>query len=143
MKKLVFVLCLFLVCTSAAWTQNPIVKFEGQVVCCADCWAEADRTKVEYGTAEDLLKAKSCVEGGDPTLLAVRDGEKFTLYQLEQGKFKLPGKNWLDFVGKRVAVTGAAQKKKSSNVIRVDTLEVLEKSLPNAKRRMFWDKQLN
>lgn len=129
MKKLVSVLTLFLVCASAAWAQNSIVKFEGQVVCCADCWAEADRTKVEYGTAEDLLKAKSCVEGGDPTLLAVRTGEKFTLYQLEQGKFKLPGKNWLEFVGKKVAVSGAVRKKKSASVIRVDTLEVLETSL--------------
>ncbi len=83
------------------------VKLEGQIVCCADCWAEADRNQVEYGTAENLLKAKSCVEGGDPTLLAVREGDKFTLYQLATGKFRLPGKNWLEFVGKRVAVTGA------------------------------------
>jgi thiol-disulfide isomerase/thioredoxin len=102
---------------------------EGQVVCCADCWAEADRTTVEYGTAEDLLKAQSCIAGGDPTLIAVREGDKFTLYQLEQGKFRLPGKNWLDFVGKRVAVTGAVEFKKKQPVIRVDTLEVLANSL--------------
>jgi thiol-disulfide isomerase/thioredoxin len=100
-------------------------RLEGQVVCCADCWAEADRTKVEFGTAEDLLKAKSCVEGGDPTLLAVREGDKFTLYQLATGKFRLPGKNWLEFVGKRVAVTGAMQSKKDSRIIKVDTLSVL------------------
>ena len=129
MKNLVFVLVLFLICTAAVRSQNPIVKFEGQIVCCADCWAEADRTKVEYGTAADLLKAQSCVEGGDPTLIAVRTGDKFTLYQLEQGKFKLPGKNWLEFVGKRVAVSGAIRKKKNANVIRVDTLEILEKSI--------------
>jgi thiol-disulfide isomerase/thioredoxin len=109
--------------------QNSPVNLEGQVVCCAECWAEADRTKVEYGTAEDLLKAISCVEGGDPTLLAVREGEKFTLYRLEQGKYKLPGKNWLEFVGKRVAVSGALQKKKNAGVIRVDRLEVLQKSI--------------
>jgi thiol-disulfide isomerase/thioredoxin len=104
-------------------------RMEGQVVCCADCWAEADRTTVEYGTAEDLLKAQSCIAGGDPTLIAVREGDKFTLYQLEQGKFRLPGKNWLDFVGKRVAVTGAVESKKKQPVIRVDTLEVLANSL--------------
>jgi thiol-disulfide isomerase/thioredoxin len=103
-------------------------RMEGQVVCCADCWAEADRTTVEYGTAEDLLKAQSCIAGGDPTLIAVREGDKFTLYQLEQGKFRLPGKNWLDFVGKRVAVTGAVEFKKKQPVIRVDTLEVLANS---------------
>ena len=104
-------------------------RWEGQVVCCAECWAEADRTKVQYGTAEDLLKAQSCVAGGDPTLIAVREGDKFTLYQLEQGKFRLPGKNWLDFVGKKVAVTGAIEKKKNAAVMRVDALEVLAPSL--------------
>jgi thiol-disulfide isomerase/thioredoxin len=109
--------------------QTGTVKLEGQVVCCADCWAEADRTKVEFGTAEDLLKAKSCVEGGDPTLLAVREGDKFTLYQLEEGKFHLTGKNWLEYIGKRIAVTGSAQKKKDASAIRVDTLEVLAPSI--------------
>ena len=102
------------------------VKFEGQIVCCADCWAEADRTKVEYGTAEDLLTAQSCVEGGDPTLIAVRTGDKFTLYQLEQGKFKLSEKNWLSYIGKKVAVTGTLKNKK---IFVVDALEVTAESL--------------
>jgi len=102
---------------------------EGQVICCAECWAEADRTKVEFGTAEDLLKSQSCVANGDATLIAVRDGDRFTLYQLAQAKFRLPGKNWLEFVGKRVAVTGTVQKKKDAHVIRVDTLAVLAPSL--------------
>ena len=109
--------------------QNTRTRLEGQVVCCAECWAEADRTKVEFGTAADLLKAKSCVEGGDPTLLAVREGDKFKLYQLATGKFRLPGKNWLEFVGKRIAVEGAIQTKKETDIIRVDTLEVLAPSL--------------
>jgi len=30
----------------------------------------------------ESIKAKSCVEGGDPTLLAVRQGDEFKLYQL-------------------------------------------------------------
>ena len=123
MKSLVLILLL------AVSTMAQATKFEGQVVCCAECWADADRTKVEFGTAEDLLKAKSCVEGGDPTLLAVRENDKFTLYQLEPAKFRLPGKNWLEFIGKRVAVTGSVQKKKNVSVIRVDSLEVLAASL--------------
>jgi thiol-disulfide isomerase/thioredoxin len=109
--------------------QRSSVRLEGQVVCCAECWVEADRNKVEYGTAENLLKAKSCVEGGDPTLLAVREGDKFKLYQLATGKFRLPGKNWLEFVGKRVAVTGDIQTKKETSIIRVDSLEVLALSI--------------
>ncbi len=126
-----FLTCLFLVLVSAAslHAQNSASKLEGQVVCCAECWAEADRNKVEFGTAEDLLKAKSCVEGGDPTLLAVREGEGFKLYQLALGKFRLPGKNWLEFVGKRVAVEGAIQTKKDVTSIRVDKLEVLGPSI--------------
>ncbi len=103
-------------------------RFEGQVVCCAECWAEAERNKVEYGTAENLLKAKSCVEGGDPTLLAVRELDQFRLYELVPRRFRLPGKNWLEFIGKRVAVSGTIERKKR-NTIRVDTLEVLAPSL--------------
>ncbi len=121
------ILCLLVAGPIAA--QNSIAKLEGQVVCCAECWAEADRTKVEFGTAEDLLKAKSCVEGGDPTLLAVRKGDNFKLYQLATGKFRLPGKNWLEFVGKRVAVQGTIQPQKKHSIIRVDSLQVIAASL--------------
>ena len=123
-KRIVIAFILLLAVALTAAAQNASSRFEGQVVCCAECWAEADRTKVEYGTAENLLKAKSCVER-DPTLLAVRDGNNFTLYQLELAKFRLPGKNWLEFVGKRVAVTGVVKKDK----LLVDALEVLAPSL--------------
>jgi thiol-disulfide isomerase/thioredoxin len=112
-----------------AHAQNSAVRLEGQVVCCADCWAEADRAKVEYGNAEDLLRAQSCVEGGDPTLLAVRTGDKFTLYQLAEGKFRLAEKNWLSFIGKKIVVSGTLNKVKKAEIIRVDTLEITEKSL--------------
>ncbi|HEX2269760.1 MAG TPA: TlpA disulfide reductase family protein [Pyrinomonadaceae bacterium] len=120
---------LLLVLSTAAYGQDTPAKLEGQVVCCAECWAEADRTKVEFGTAEDLLKAKSCVEGGDPTLLAVREGDKFKLYQLATGKFRLPGKNWLEFVGKRVAIEGTILNRKETGIIRVDTLAVVAPSI--------------
>lgn len=129
MKSLLTSLVLVLVVTTFSYAQNLPAKLEGQVVCCAECWAEADRNKVEFGTAENLLKAKSCVEGGDPTLLAVREGEGFKLYQLALGEFRLPGKNWLEFVGKRVAVEGAIQTKKEVSTIRVDSLRVLAPSL--------------
>lgn len=129
MRSLFSCLLLLALFVTATTAQTGAVRLEGQVVCCAECWAEADRTKVEYGTAEDLLKSQSCVANGDPTLIAVRVGDKFTLYQLEQGKFRLPGKNWLEFVGKRVAATGTVQKKKNASVIRVDALEVLAVSL--------------
>ena len=115
--------------SAVAQAQGKDVRLEGQVVCCAECWAEADRTKVQFGTAEDLLKSQSCVANGDPTLLAVRENDNFTLYQLQPAKFRLPGKNWLDFIGKRVAVTGTVQRKKNASVVRVNALEVLAPSL--------------
>lgn len=119
--------------TAFAQTNDAAVKVEGQIVCCADCWAEADRTKVEFGTAEDLLKAKSCVEGGDPTLIAVRNGDKFTLYKLEQGDFKLTEKNWLSYVGKYVSATGSVNEKKKAFV--VDSLEVVKDSIAERERK--------
>ena len=129
MTRFLLALCICVVAHNPGIAQNASVRLEGQVVCCADCWGEKDRTKVEFGTAEDLLKAKSCVEGGDPTLLAVREGDSFKLYQLALGKFRLPGKNWFEFVGKRIGVSGKVQTKKDTNVIRVDAVNVLAPSL--------------
>jgi peroxiredoxin len=126
--KLFLSLFLLLIFSFTVSAQNT-VTLEGQVVCCADCWAEADRTRVEYGTAENLLKAKSCVEGGDPTLIAVREGDKFTLYQLQQGKFKLTEKNWYSYVGKKVKVTGTKKKVKKADAFVVDSLEIVAASL--------------
>ena len=135
-----FVFILFLIFPALVSAQKTAeVTLEGQIVCCADCWAEADRTKVEYGTAEDLLKSKSCVEGGDPTLIAVRTGDKFTLYQLEQGKFKLTEKNWLSYIGKKVSVTGAVKKKK---IFVVDALEILEVSIAEKEAKAALGQQV-
>ncbi len=140
MKLLLFVICIFALTANA---QSTLTRLEGQVVCCAECWAQADHNKVEYGTAQDLLKAKSCVEGGDPTLLAVREGDKFKLYQLASGKYRLPGKNWLEFVGKRIAVQGMVQSKKETDIIRVDSLEVLEQSLAQREAAKLVGQQID
>jgi thiol-disulfide isomerase/thioredoxin len=140
MKLLLFVICIVALTANA---QSTLTRLEGQVVCCAECWAQADRNKVEYGTAQDLLKAKSCVEGGDPTLLAVREGDKFKLYQLATGKYRLPGKNWLEFVGKRIAVEGMVQSKKETDIVRVDSLEVLEQSLAQREAAKLVGQQID
>lgn len=101
-------------------------KITGQIVCCEDCWTRADRRATPYGSAVDLAKAAECVANGDPTLLAVMDVEgKTTFYQLEEGRFKKPGKNWLDFIGKRVEIAGAVRAKKDQRFIKVDALDIL------------------
>ncbi len=122
--SLTIVVALMLTSAAGRVLAQNTVTLEGQVVCCEECWTKADRNTVEYGTAEDLLKARSCVESGDQTLLAVREGNEFKLYELEPGRFKLPGKNWLEFVGKHVTVTGTVQTKKDASVIRVGSLAV-------------------
>ena len=142
MKLTILIALAVVISFFTAHAQNTRTKLEGQVVCCAECWAEADRTKVEYGTTEDLLKARSCVEGGDPTLLAVRDGDQFKFYQLATGKFRLPGKNWLEFVGKRVAVEGTIRTRKETDIIRVDTLEVLAPSLAEREAQKLAGQQV-
>lgn len=127
MKRIIVSLALVLCVVSVVGAQNTgAVKLEGQVVCCEDCWAKADRKTTPYGTRADLEAAVVCVGNGDPTLLAVANNEGgFTLYELQLGKYKRPGKNWLEYIGKRIEVTGAVGKKKDRPTIKVDTLSVL------------------
>jgi peroxiredoxin len=51
------------------------------------------------------------------------------MYQLEPGKFKRPGKNWIEYVGQRLAVTGPTGKRKDKRYIKVDTIKVLEQAI--------------
>jgi len=128
MKRLIVSALLILTAYSVVAAQKAAdtVTLEGQIVCCTDCWAKADRKTTPYGTAADLAQAVQCVANGDPTLLAVMNTEgATTFYQLEQGKFKRPGKNWLDYVGKRVEVTGSTRSKKDVHHVRIDELKVL------------------
>jgi thiol-disulfide isomerase/thioredoxin len=114
----------------AQTTARSAAKLTGQIVCCEDCWISADRRTTPYGTAADLAKAAECIANGDPTLLAVMDeAGKTTFYQLEDGAFKRPGKNWMDFIGKRVEITGSVRARRKQQFIKVDQLEVL--SSPN------------
>jgi thiol-disulfide isomerase/thioredoxin len=127
MKHIPITLCLLLALTFGRVAQNAPTKLEGQIVCCADCWNRADRKTVPYGTPADLVKASDCVAKGDPTLLAVamNGGAAIVFYHLEDGAYKKPGKNWLEFVGSRVEITGLTHSKKDKYFVRVDELKVL------------------
>lgn len=128
MKRLILSLMVAGVACSIAAAQSAAaqVTLEGQIVCCRDCWAKSDRRTVPYGKGADLAQAAQCIANGDPTLLAVMNAAgETTFYQLEEGKFKRPGKNWLELVGKRVAVTGATRSKKNVQFIKIDELRVL------------------
>jgi thiol-disulfide isomerase/thioredoxin len=55
------------------------------------------------------------------------------MYQLETGKFKRPGKNWLEFIGQRVEVTGTIGKKKDKPYVKVDTLKVVARAIAESE----------
>jgi hypothetical protein len=64
MKPLLVNTLVALVICSGAAAQAPAVgptTLEGQIVCCKDCWGRADRTKVAYGTAQDLTRRRSAL----------------------------------------------------------------------------------
>ena len=138
MKIRPFLLSILLIlAASAASAQSASsgpARLEGTVVCCEECWAKADRKVTPYGTRADLEKAVECVASGDPTLLAVgNDQGGFILYELRLGKFKRPEKNWLTYVGKRLAVTGSAGKQKERSFIKVDTLTVVAEPIASTE----------
>lgn len=125
MKNLLVTLLFVTILATVALGQTAL-KLTGQVVCCEECWNRDDRNAVPYGTPSDLAKAADCVGKGDPTLLAVMDQQgKTTFYQLEEGRFKKPGKNWLELIGSRVEVSGVTRSRKETRIIRVDALKVL------------------
>jgi thiol-disulfide isomerase/thioredoxin len=136
MKQFILLFAILFFASSQAAAQSATggaVRLEGQIVCCAECWAEAAERGTPYGNAEDREKAVQCIANGDPTLLAVTsEAGVTTLYQLEQGAYKRPGKNWLEFVGKRVEITGATRSKKDKHYIKVDKLMVLSSLEPEA-----------
>ena len=107
-------------------------RLEGQIVCCEECWAKADRRTVTYGSAEDIASAATCIANGDPTLLAVLKPDGSTaFYQLENGQYRRTGANWLGYVGSRVAINGRVRISKKKNFLQVDSLTVLEPPTAN------------
>jgi thiol-disulfide isomerase/thioredoxin len=101
------------------------LKLEGQIVC-SQCWFEADdRTKTPYGTAADLKCAADCAAKGIDAALAVREGDNFTLYLLEDGRFDKGAKDWLALMGKRVEVEGTLRAAKEKKYLKVDALRVV------------------
>ncbi len=106
------------------------VTLKGQVVCSV-CWFEApDRKKTPYGNAADIKCALDCSEMGLPQALAVEDEKGFTLYNLEPGKFKPTGKDFLDIVPKSVEIEGELRTEKDKNFLKVNALKVLDAPLP-------------
>ncbi len=107
--------------TSIGYAQT---KLTGQVVCTV-CWTEADRSKVAYGTPADMDCAKECAAKGIGASLAVKGEKDWTLYELESGAFKKPGKDWLAFMAQQVEITGATRKAGDKQFVKVNALTTL------------------
>lgn len=92
---LIALLWLLATATAYAQTKAEKVTVSGQLVC-SDCWAEADRKTTPYGTPADLSCARDCAERGIPSAIAVKQGDDYKLYLIEQEQFKQNRDEWLD-----------------------------------------------
>jgi len=100
-----------------------LTTLTGQLVC-SDCWAEADRKTVAYGTAADIACARDCAEKGIPSAIAVKQGDDYRLYLIEQSQLK-DQNEWLDRIGGQVEITGKLYSKKGKQYVTVETYKFL------------------
>lgn len=122
-----FGLLLLLLSASAAnsqETKSEKITLAGQLVC-SDCWAEADRKTVPYGTQADIECARDCAEKGIPSAIAVKAGADYKLYLIEQAQLKKNQAEWLDRIGGQVEVTGRLYSKKDKQYISVEQYKFL------------------
>jgi thiol-disulfide isomerase/thioredoxin len=107
----------------AQGSKGAATTLTGQLVC-SDCWAEADRKTVAYGTAADLACARDCAERGIPSAIAVKQGDDYHLYLIEQSQLK-DQNEWLDRIGGQVEITGKLYAKKGKQYVTVETYKFL------------------
>ena len=104
--------------TVLASTAAAPADFVGQVVC-SQCWFEADRTTVPYGTPSDLSCAARCAGENVPVALALKDGSAFELLPLEGRD------DWSELVGSFVRIQGMVEERKDKRVLSVASAEKL------------------
>ena len=96
----------------------------GQLVC-SDCWFEADRKTTPFGTAADISCGRDCAEKGIPSAIAVKDGDDYKLYLIEQSQLKKNRDEWLNHIGQQVEVSGQVSVKKDKNYVTVESYKFL------------------
>ena len=107
------------------------ITLTGQLVC-SDCWSEADRKTTPYGTPADISCARDCAEKGIPSAVAVKQGDDYKLYLIEQAQFKNNQSEWLDRIGGQIEVTGKPYAKKGKEYVTVEAYKFLS-AAPNAQ----------
>ncbi|HLL75414.1 MAG TPA: TlpA disulfide reductase family protein [Pyrinomonadaceae bacterium] len=125
MKLSLITICLLLCAPAIVAAQSQPVKLTGQVVC-SDCWFESkDRVKTPYGTASDLKCAADCADKKIPAALAVREGDRFKLYELEDGDYKREGKGWLAVMSSMVEAEGTVRRNGDKQFFKVNAMRVV------------------
>ena len=135
-KKILFWLALIAAWITAASNvygqeSKATITLTGQLVC-SDCWSEADRKTTPYGTPADISCARDCAEKGIPSAIAVKQGDDYKLYLIEQTQFKNNQSEWLDRIGGQIEVTGKPYAKKGKEYVTVETYKFLS-AAPNAQ----------
>jgi len=94
------------------------------LVVCSKCWYESDRTANPAGSESEIACEKRCARSGIPSALAEAVNGGFVVYVLERGAFEPDRKDFAEYVGKSVTVTGVERSEGEKRYLRVDTLEV-------------------
>jgi thiol-disulfide isomerase/thioredoxin len=94
----------------------------GQLVC-SDCWSEADRKTTPFGTPADVSCARDCAERGIPSAIAVKQGDDYKLYLIEQAQLKKNREEWLHQVGQQVEVSGQIYAKQGKDYLTVESFK--------------------
>jgi thiol-disulfide isomerase/thioredoxin len=116
-------LVLVLSIIAPAFAQNT-VTITGQLVCSV-CWSEADRKTTPFGTPEDISCAIDCAEKGLASAIAVKDGDDYKLYLIEQKELKERRAEWLTHFGQQVEVSGKLFTKNNQQYVAPEKIKYL------------------
>ena len=106
--------------------QADMSTLEGQIVC-SECWFEADRSQVPYGTPGDLACAARCNKDGIPAAMAIRSDGAFELLLLPDDPPAGAG-SWLELISRFARVTGEVDRHGEDRVMHATAVELLDKS---------------
>jgi thiol-disulfide isomerase/thioredoxin len=103
------------------------VTIVGQLVC-SQCWGEADRKTTPFGSPEDISCALDCAEKGIASAIAVKDGDDYKLYLIEQTQLKEKRAEWLNRFGQQVEVSGRLYEKNGQPYVTPEKINYLTKN---------------
>ena len=113
---------LLLLAFAASFAAAEPVELVGQIVC-SNCWFEADRNEVAYGTPADLDCWARCDGQGIPPAFAVRDEEgEFELFTVEGDH------DWSGLVSRYARIEGSVEEGEDRPVLRAESVAVLQES---------------